>query len=346
MNWTGGNLQRHSKSKGNAVVARQRSHFAKARSKAPSTKTRSVEGWNDTSPIRDPCPPPLKKIRTRTSPRIQERSMTGQRTGRRLVGDFVLPSRESDVRSTNSMLLDDFDQTNSRFRALDGDRSYQMTPGPDNSLTPPRVLKHMQFSLSDSLDTILRDHKANQHPSGSEAHALSMVGNVASSGDASNNTSAEDMQSIPDTAERPKGSPVKLRPEQLDISVIHAHADATNFSHEDSVDNDVTWRRFIDEEESDNGQIGSDLYTAPQYMMQALPNALPTLKLVQEEPLCPSSHRGSTPHSSCPTARACLLETGRSRRIGGETSERGPRLSDEDQVWMRFVLGLDCSDGS
>ncbi|KEQ96008.1 hypothetical protein AUEXF2481DRAFT_39086 [Aureobasidium subglaciale EXF-2481] len=282
MNWTGGNLQRHSKSKGNAVVARQRSHFAKARSKAPSTKTRSVEGWNDTSPIRDPCPPPLKKIRTRTSPRIQERSMTGQRTGRRLVGDFVLPSRESDVRvrvgnrafasqpdttvaspstrfrsptishsdqSTNSMLLDDFDQTNSRFRALDGDRSYQMTPGPDNSLTPPRVLKHMQFSLSDSLDTILRDHKANQHPSGSEAHALSMVGNVASSGDASNNTSAEDMQSIPDTAERPKGSPVKLRPEQLDISVIHAHADATNFSHEDSVDNDVTWRRFIDEEE-------------------------------------------------------------------------------------------------
>ncbi|KAI5248285.1 hypothetical protein E4T43_01512 [Aureobasidium subglaciale] len=178
-----------------------------------------------------------------------------------------------------------------------------MTPGPDNSLTPPHVLEHMQFSSSDSLDNILRDHKANQRPSGSAAHASSMVGNVASSGDASNNTSAEDMQSIPDTAERLRGSPVKLRPEQLNISVIHVHADATNFSHEDSEDNNVTWRRFIDEEELENGQIGSDLCTAPQYMMQALPNALPTLGLVQEEPPYRSGHRGSTRHSSCPTAR-------------------------------------------
>ncbi|KAI5205798.1 hypothetical protein E4T39_02819 [Aureobasidium subglaciale] len=367
MNWTGGNLQRHSKSKGNAVVVRQKSHFAKARSKAPKTQTRPVEGWDDTSSMRDSSPPPLKRIRTRASPRIQEWSISGQKTGQRLEGDFVLPSRESEVRvrvgkrafasqldttvaspstrirsptvshsdhSTNSMLLDDLDQTDSRSKASYSGRSYRATMGPGNSLTPPCVVKHMQFALSDSLDGFLRNHKGGKHPTGSEAHASSMVGNAASSGDASNNTSAEDMQSSPDAAERLKASPVKPRLEHSNISCTHVHADATSFSHEDSEDNDITWRRFIEEEEEvEVGQTGSDLYTAPQYMMQASPNALPTWKLAHEEPLYPST-------------RACLLETGTSKRIGGETSGRWPRLSDEDQGWMRFVLGLDYTDGS
>ncbi|KAG9546364.1 hypothetical protein KCU77_g21098, partial [Aureobasidium melanogenum] len=97
MNWTGGKLQRNSKSKGNAVVERQKSHFAKARSKAPNRTNPSIEGWIDTSPVRRPSPPPLKKARTqhRHSPRIQQWSISGQRDGRRLVGDFVLPSRDS-----------------------------------------------------------------------------------------------------------------------------------------------------------------------------------------------------------------------------------------------------------
>ncbi|KAG9546180.1 hypothetical protein KCU77_g21141, partial [Aureobasidium melanogenum] len=96
MNWTGGKLQRNSKSKGNAVVERQKLHFAKARSKAPNRTNPSTEGWNDTSPIRPPSPP-LKKARTqhRHSPRTQKWSISGQRDGRRLVGDFVLPSRDS-----------------------------------------------------------------------------------------------------------------------------------------------------------------------------------------------------------------------------------------------------------
>ncbi|CAD0090860.1 unnamed protein product [Aureobasidium vineae] len=333
MNWTGGKLQRNSKSKGNAVVERQRSHFAKARNKAPNRIASSTKDWNDTSPTRPPSPPPFKKARTqhRHSPRVQQWSLSGQRDEHRLVGDFVLPSRNSDVRvrvgqrafasqldttvaspstrirshstsssdySSNSMLLNGVDQLGSQTKVSDNGKSYR--PDQGNSLTSPCMPERMPFALSDLTEDILWSQDDTQYPSDFATHASSAVHAVASPGNAPNNTSAEDMQRFPDAAERLEGSPVKLP------------------KH----------------------------YAAPQYQTQASPNALPTLTAVHDEPFYRVSIRGSTPHSSCPTARACLLETGTSKRIGGEISEKGPRLSHDDQVWRRFVLGYDPTDAS
>ncbi|KAI4728790.1 hypothetical protein E4T49_03479 [Aureobasidium sp. EXF-10728] len=289
MNWTGGKLQRNSKSKGNAVVERQRSHFAKARNKAPNRLTASTKDWNDTSPSRPPSPPPFKKVRTqyRQSPRIQQWPTHGQRDGNRLVGDFVLPSRNSDVHvrvgrrafasqldttvaspstrirshstspsdySSNSMLLDRIDQLGSQNKVSDNGEHYRSDQG--NSLTSPCMPERMRFALSDSMEDILRSQDDTQAPSDCAIRASSAVHAVASLGNAPNNTSAEDMQRTPDAAERLEDSPVKLL-KHSNISGIPAHDETTSHSHEDHEDNEDTWLRFI-EEEVDVGQAESD----------------------------------------------------------------------------------------
>ncbi|CAD0114020.1 unnamed protein product [Aureobasidium uvarum] len=375
MNWTGGKLQRNSKSKGNAVIERQKSHFAKARNKAPNRTGSSTRSWNYTSPTRPPPSPPFKKARTqhRLSPRVQKWPVSGHE--HRLVGDFVLPSRNSDVYvrvgqrafasqldttvaspstrirshstspsdySSNSMLLDGVERLGSQTKVSDNRESYR--PDQGNSLTSSCMSERMRFALSDSMEDILRSQDDTQYPSDFATHASSAVHAVASPGNTPNNTSAEDMQRIPHAAERLKDSPVKL-PKHLNISGNPAQDDTTSLSHEDFEDTDDTWLRFI-EDEVDVGQVESDRYPAPQYQTQASPNALPTLTAVHDEPFFPVSVRGSTPQSSCSTARACLLETGTSKRIGGEISEKVPRLSHDDQVWMEFVLGYDPTDAS
>lgn len=377
MNWTGGKLQRNSKSKGNAVIERQKSHFAKARSKAPNRNNPSIEAWNDTSPTRPPSPPPLKKARTqqRQSPRIRQWSISGQKDVRRLVGDFVLPSRDSSdihVRvgprafasqldttvaspstrmrshstapsdhSSNSMLLDGLDQRGSQARTPSDSKPYQSDQS--NSIASPCMPDQTRFALSDSIEDALRNHDDTQYPSDFATHASSAVRVVASFGNASNNTSAKNMQSHPDAAERLRGSPVNLLPEHLNISGPFAQDSSVRHDHEDTGDNDDIWMRFIEEEKIEDGQTENDRYAAPQYRTQASPITLPTLTVAQDEPSYPASVGGSTPHSSCPTARPCLLETATLKRTSGETSERGPRLTHEDQVWRRFVLGYDPS---
>ncbi|CAD0098085.1 unnamed protein product [Aureobasidium mustum] len=379
MNWTGGKLQRNSKSKGNAVVERQKSHFAKVRSKAPNRTNPSTEGWKDTSPNRPPSPPPLKKARTqhRHSPRIQKWSTSGQRDGRRIVGDFVLPSRgtsEVQIRvgprafasqldttvaspstrirshstspsdySSNSMLLDGLDQRGSQARDSGDSKPYQSDQS--NIITSPCEPERMRFVLSDSLEDVLRNQDDTQYPSDFATHASSAVHAVASFGNASNNTSAEDMQSNPDAAKQLRGSPVKPLPEHLNTSGPYAR-DSPGHNHEDFGDNDDIWLRFIEEEKTEVGQTKNDRYAAPQYKTQASPIPLPTLAVVQEEPSYPVSVRGSTPHSSCPTARPCLLETTTSKRSSGKTSKRGPSLTHDNRVWRRFVLGYDPSYAS
>lgn len=379
MNWTGGKLQRNSKSKGNAVIERQKSHFARARNKAPNKAGSSTKGWDGTSPTRPASPPPLKKARTqhKHSARIQQWSISGQKDKHRLVGDFVLPSKDSEVHvrvgkralasqldttvaspstrvrshsvshsdySSDSMLLDDFDQQGSRTNVSDSGGSHQSDQG--NSLTSSRFPERTRFALSDSLEDILQSQDDTRHPSDFAARATSVVHAITGSDNTSNNTSAEAMQSRPDTAERLGGSPVKLRHEHPDISGNYALGRATSYSHEDIEDNDDTWLRFIQEEEVEVGHAKSDRFAAPQFEKQASPNALPTPTVVQDEPQYAVSLRDSTPHSSCPTARACLLETGTYKRIGGETSEKGPRLGNDDQVWRRFVLGYDPAEAS
>lgn len=375
MNWTGGKLQRNSKSKGNAVVKRQKSHFAKVRNKAPNKTKPETQGWNDTSPTRPPSPPPSKKPRAqhRHSPRIQQWFIPGQRDERRLVGNFVLPSWDSsDVHvrvgprafasqldttaaspstrvpshsmspsdySSNSMLLDGFDQQESQEKIFSESKIYQSDP--NNIITSPCVPGQMRFTLSDSLRDILRSQDDTQYPSDIATHASSTVHVVASFDNASNNTSAEDMQRNPDAAERLKDSPVKLLPEHSNISGPYAQNSPASRNHEDFGDNNDIWMRFINKEKVEVGQTKNDRYAAPQYKMQASPITLPTLKVVQDEPPYPVSVHGSTPQSSCPTARPCLLETATSKQTSGETSERGPSLTHDDQVWRRFVLGHD-----
>lgn len=371
MNWTGGRLQRNSKGKGNAVLERQKSHFAKARNKAPKRTGSSTKGWGDTSPTRPPSPPPLKKARTqhRHSPRIQQWSISGQRDGHRLVGDFVLPSRNSDVHvrvgkrafasqldttvaspstrvrshsiphsdySSNSMLLDSFSQQGSHIEASDSGESHRSNQG--NNLTSPHVPERTRLKLGDSLQYILRSQDDTQFHSDFATHATSVVNPAASAGNASNNTPAEDMQSSSNL----ESSPVRPQYEHSNIS----GNSATSYSHEDLEDNDDTWLKYIGEEKIEVGQVRRDQCAAPQSKLQASPNALPTLIVVQDEPLHAIDLGGSTPHSSCPTARACLLETGTLKRIGGETSEKGPRLSNDDQVWRSFVLGYDLTGAS
>jgi hypothetical protein len=373
MNWTGGKLQRNSKGKGNAVTERQKLHFAKARNKAPNRTGSSTKGWDGTSPTRPPSPPPFKKVRTqhRQSPRIQQWSISGQRDEHRLVGDFVLPSRNSDVHvrvgkrafanqldttvaspstrvrshsiphsdySSNSMLLDDVDQQGSQFKVSDSGESHRSDRG--NSLTSSRVPEQTRFALRVSLQDILQSQDDTQFHSDFATHATSLANTVARAGIALNNTSAEDMQSSPNAAERLKGSPVRPQHEYAN-SGAYALDSATSHSHEDREDNDCTWLRLIEEEKVEVGQARRDRCAAPQSKMQAMPNTLPTLTVVQDEPLHAANLRGSTPHSSVPTARACLLETGTSKRTGGETSEKGPKLSNDDQVWRSFVLGYD-----
>jgi hypothetical protein len=379
MNWTGGKLQRNAKGKGNAVVERQKSHFAKARNKAPNRTGSSTKAWDQTSPTRPPSPPPFKKARTQRkhSPRIQQWSISGQKDEHRIVGDFVLPSRNSDVHvrvgkrafasqldttvaspstrirsqsiphsdySSNSMLLDDFDQQGSQSEASDSGEIHRSDQG--NGLAISCVPERTRFTLSDSLEDILQSQDDTQLPSDFATRATSVVHAAASPRSTSNNTSAEDMQSSPNAAERLEGSPVRPQHEHPNISGTHALDCATSDSHEDPEDNDDTWLRFIAEEKVEVGHARSDRCAAPQSKMQASPNALPTLTVVQDEPLYTASVRSSTPHSSCPTARACLLETGTFKRIGGETSEKGPRLSSDDQVWRRFVLGYDPTKAS
>ena len=246
--------------------------------------------------------------------------------------------------SSNSMLLDDFDQQGSKSKASDSGESYRSDQG--NSLTSSRFSERTRFAMSDSLEDILQSQDDTQHPSDFATRATSVVHAATSSDSASNNTSAEAMQSNPNAAERLEGSPVRLRHEHSNISGTHAPGCATSYRHEDLEDNDDTWLTFIEEEKVEVGQTGSDQCAAPQFKMQASPNVLPTLTVVQDEPLYAVSVRGSTPHSSCPTARACLLETGTSKRIGGETSEKGPRLGKDDQVWRRFVLGYEPTETS
>ncbi|KAK5999773.1 hypothetical protein QM012_005179 [Aureobasidium pullulans] len=380
MNWTGGKLQRNSKSKGNAVVERQKSHFAKARSKAPKKTNYLTRGLNDTSPTRPPSPPPFKKARTqlRHSPRIQEWSIFGPRNGSRLVGDFVLPSRNSsDVHvrigprafasqldttvaspstrsrshsispsdySSNSMLLDGLDQRRSQTGASVDGKLYRSDQG--NIIIPSCVPEQMRFAVSDSPDDVLRSQDDTQYRSDFATYASSAVHAGASFGNASNNTSAEDMQNNPDAAERLEGSPVKLLSDNSDISGSYAKDKAASRSHEDSGDSDDIWMRFIEVEKVEVGQTENDRYAAPQSKTQASSNALPNMIMVHDQPAYPVSVRGSTPHSSCPTARPCLLETATSKRIGGETSEKGPSLTHDDLVWRRFVLGYDPSYAS
>lgn len=357
------------------MVERQKLHFAKARSKAPNRTNPSTKEWNDTSPIRAPSPPPLKKalIQHRHSPRIQQWSISGQRYGRRLVGDFVLPSRDSsDVHvrvgprafasqldttvaspstrirshstspsnySSNSMLLDGFDQRGSQARTSGDSKPCQSDQS--NIITSPCVPEQMRFASNDSLEDVLRSHDDTQYPSDFATHASSAIHAVASFANASNNASAEDMQSNPDAAERLEGSPVKQLPEHSKISGPYAQDSPGRDSHEDIGNNDDIWMRFIQEEKIEVGQTENDRYAAPQYKTQASPITLSILTVAQAAPPHPASFRGSTPHSSCPTARPCLLETAPSKRTGGETSERAPSLTHEDQVWRRFVLGYD-----
>lgn len=248
------------------------------------------------------------------------------------------------VHSSNSMLLDGLDQRDLQAKVSGDSKLYQSDQS--NIITSPCVPEQMRFALSDSLEDVLRSEHETQYPSDFATHASSAVHVVASFGNASNNTSAEDMQSNPDAAERLEGSPVKLLSEYPNINGPYAQDSPANHSHEDFEDNDDIWLRFIEEEKVEVGQTKNDRYAAPQYKMQASPITLPTLTVVQDEPPYPVSVRGSTPHSSCPTARPCLLETATSKRTGGETSERGPSLTHEDQVWRRFVLGYDPSYAS
>ncbi|KEQ75609.1 hypothetical protein M436DRAFT_26748, partial [Aureobasidium namibiae CBS 147.97] len=281
MNWTGGKLRRNSKSKGNAVVERQKSHFARARNKAHKKATSSTKGWNDTSPTRPASPPPLKKARTqhKNSARVQQWSISGQKDGHRLVGDFVLPPRDSEVHvrvgkrafasqldttvaspstrvrshsvphsdySSNSMLLDDFDQQGSRTKVSDSGGSHHSDQG--NSLTSSRFPERTRFALSDSSEDILQSQDDTRHPSDFAARATSVVHAITGSENTSNNTSTEVMQSSPDTAEKLGVSPVKLRHEHPDISGAYALGCATSYSHEDLEDKDDAWLRFIQEE--------------------------------------------------------------------------------------------------
>ena len=246
------------------------------------------------------------------------------------------------------MLLDDFDQQGSKSKVFDSGGSHHSDQG--NSLTPSRFPERTRFALSDSSENILQSQDDAQHPSDFATRATSVVHAAGDPDNASNNTSAEAMQSRPDTAERLEGSPVRLRHEHSDISGTYALGCATSYSHENLEDNDDTWLRFIQEEKLEVGHAKSDRFAAPQFEKQASPNALPTLTVVQDEPQDEPQYavslRDSTPHSSCPTARACLLETGTFKRIGGETSEKGPRLGNDDQVWRRFVLGYDPAEAS
>lgn len=246
--------------------------------------------------------------------------------------------------SSNSMLLDDFDQQDSKSEASDSGKSYRSDQC--NSLTSSRLPEQTQFALSDSLEDTLQRQDHTQHHSDFATRATSVVHAATGSDNASNNTSAEAMQSRPDAAERLEGSPVRLRHEHANISGTQVLGCATSYSHEGHEDNDDTWLRFIEEKKVEVGQAGSNRCAAPQSKMQASQNVLPTWTVVQDEPLYAASIDGSTPHSSCPTARACLLETGTFKRIGGETSEKGPRLGNDDQVWRRFVLGYDPTETS
>ncbi|THY87835.1 hypothetical protein D6C92_07886 [Aureobasidium pullulans] len=378
MNWTGGNLQRHSKNKGNAVVERQKSHFAKARSKVPNRNSSSVKSWNETSPHRPPSPPPFKKTKThhKRKTRIHEWSITGKRDAQRPIGDFVLPSKNSDVyvrvgkrafasqldttaaspstrirsrsgsyseHSPNSMLLDTLDQPVSTSRGSDRGESPRLQFDEDEPTHP--ATDQMRFVLSDSLDDVLRDQKGVHHRSGPVSHVPSdLHENAVSPANSESARLADYARGTLDAAERVEDSPVEVQAQHTFIFGIHAEEDPTSFDHEDFGDNDDTWRRFIEDKDEEYGQAESDLFAAPQYNRQASPDAHPAGKKVQEEPLYPTSVRGSTPQSSCPTARACLLETGTSKRMGGEISERGPRLSDDDQIWRRFILGADYAD--
>lgn len=246
--------------------------------------------------------------------------------------------------SSNSMLLDEFDQQGSRFKASNNGESHRSDQG--NSLITSRLREPTQFALSDSLEDILQSQDDTHCRSDFATRATSVVHAAIGSDNASNNTSAEAMHRRPNAAERLEGSPVRLRHEHSNNSGTHAISCATSYSHEGLEDNDDTWLRFIEEEKVEVGQAESDRCAAPQFKMQASPNVLPALTAVQDEPLYAVSIRDSTPHSSCPTARACLLETGTSKRIGGETSEKGPRLGNDDQVWRCFVLGYDPTEGS
>ncbi|KAG9542628.1 hypothetical protein KCV04_g7965, partial [Aureobasidium melanogenum] len=145
----------------------------------------------------------------------------------------------------------------------------------------------MRFALSDSLEDVLRSHDDTQYPSDFATHASSVVHAVASFGNVSTNTSAEDMQSNPDAAERLKGSPVKLLPEHSNISGPYAQDSPARHSHEDIGNNDDIWMRFIQEEKIEVGQTENDRYAAPQYKTQASPITLPTLTMAQDEPPYP-----------------------------------------------------------
>ncbi|KAG9896261.1 hypothetical protein KCU90_g17228, partial [Aureobasidium melanogenum] len=116
----------------------------------------------------------------------------------------------------------------------------------------------MRFALSDSLEDVLRSHDDTQYPSDFATHASSVVHAVASFGNVSTNTSAEDMQSNPDAAERLKGSPVKLLPEHSNISGPYAQDSPARHSHEDIGNNDDIWMRFIQEEKIEVGQTEND----------------------------------------------------------------------------------------
>ncbi|KAI4785679.1 hypothetical protein E4T44_14051, partial [Aureobasidium sp. EXF-8845] len=273
MNWTGGKLQRNSKGKGNAVLERQKLHFAKARNKAPKRTGSSTKGWGDTSPTRPPSPPPFMKARTQHMhpPRIQQWSISGQRDEHRLVGDFVLPSRNSDVHvrvgkrafasqldttvaspstrvrshsiphsdySSNSMLLDSFDQQGFHIETSEGGESHRSNQG--NNLTSLHVPERTRFRLGDSLKVILQSQDDTQFHSDFATHATSVFNAEASAGNASNNTPAEDMQSSSNL----ESSPVRPQHEYSNIS----ENSATSYSHEDLEDNDDTWLKYIEEE--------------------------------------------------------------------------------------------------
>jgi hypothetical protein len=349
-------LQRHSKSKGNAVVARQKSHFAKVRSKISNKRGPSTQDWNDISSVRSTSPPPFKKSWPRPrlvatdnqhSPRVQKWSVTKKRHSQQLVTDDAIPPRNSHVhvnigrRAFESQINTTVASPSTRIRSCSASHS----DGSSGSMLldvfdrPHPSSKDSRVSVNTTREC-KEDDSRDRHPESEEAQRVL-------------SDALDKILDIQEESQRFSNPPLHESLEMngtVDVSPVRAqHGDALSFGHKTLGDNnDDAWRQFIEEDASLEQEDG-EVYAAPYHAKQGPQDALDSWRNDLEEPLHPIYLRDSTPHSSCPTNRPCLLQTGTSRRMSGEASEQkvnGASLSHEEQVWRRFILGSNCTDAT
>lgn len=376
MNWTGGNLQRHSKNKNNAVAERQRIYFAKARSKAINRGSSSSYRKSDT-PVRSPSPPLAKRVRrNHHSPDIHKWSPAAKINAPvQSWEDFIMPSGNNDVRikvgnrafasqldttvaspstrsrptcvSSISMLPDETYYAREVPESLDGSEPVGPQFDHGSDWFPDTLSSKTRFVLSEPLQRASQDQEDTQDQEDIRPLTTSAALAIPSAHDGFVDSRhnyhtplTNNVHSNPDLADRgncPLGA-VKQPHDRSDTSAYQSSHNQSPVNHER---HDV-WQRFVqDKAEVSRADRNMYKYAALHHTEKTSPYLSSAWRNAQEEPLYPDC---LPPHSSPPTSRACLYETGISKRMSGETSEQTESLDEDEQIWRRFVLGSEDTD--